>query len=98
MPSVSEDIGSSYQHVNEFFEGFGNTVKGMFEDENAPTDPMIVVKIFESLIDTPNGSRPLRTLAGLDFGFQALNDVVEPIRKASLDSMGLGDVFNGPKS
>ena len=97
VPSVSEEVGSSYQHVNEFIEGFGNNVMGMFEDENAPTDPMIVVKIFESLIDTPNGSRPLRTLAGLDFGFQTLNDVVEPIRQASLDSLGLGELFNGPK-
>jgi NAD(P)-dependent dehydrogenase (short-subunit alcohol dehydrogenase family) len=89
VPATSEDIASAYQHVGEFFEGFGKQVEGMFEDANAPTDPMIVVKIFENLINTPNGSRPLRTIAGLDFGFQALNDAVEPIRKASLESMGL---------
>ena len=89
VPATSEDIASAYQHVGESFEGFGKQVEGMFEDANAPTDPMIVVKIFENLINTPNGSRPLRTIAGLDFGFQALNDAVEPIRKASLESMGL---------
>ena len=69
----------------------------MFEDDNAPTDPMIVVKIFENLINTPNGSRPLRTIAGLDFGFQALNDLVEPNRKAILESMGLEGV-DGPSA
>ena len=67
----------------------------MFEDENAPTDPMIVVKIFENLINSSPGTRPLRTIAGLDFGFQSLNDAVEPHRKASLEAMGL-DNCDGP--
>ena len=95
IPATNDDIASAYQHVGEFFDGFGQQVTEMFEDENAPTDPMIVVKIFEDLINTPDGSRPLRTIAGLDFGFQALNDVVEPLRKASLASMGLEGV-DGP--
>ena len=95
VPATNDDIASAYQHVGDFFEGFGNQVKTMFEDDNAPTDPMIVVKIFENLINTPNGSRPLRTIAGLDFGFQALNDLVEPNRKAILESMGLEGV-DGP--
>jgi hypothetical protein len=68
----------------------------MFEDENAPTDPMVVVEIFEKLINTPAGHRPLRTIAGLDFGFQALNDATEPIRKASLEGMGIV-AWDGPK-
>jgi hypothetical protein len=62
----------------------------MFEDENAPTDPLIVFHIFEKLINTPAGSRPLRTIVGIDFGFQALNDATEPIRTASLEGMGIG--------
>ena len=97
VPATNDDIASAYQHVGDFFEGFGNQVKTMFEDDNAPTDPMIVVKIFENLINTPNGSRPLRTIAGLDFGFQALNDLVEPNRKAILESMGLEGV-DGPSA
>ncbi|MCZ6593716.1 MAG: SDR family oxidoreductase [Bacteroidetes bacterium] len=97
IPATSDDIASAYKHVGEFFDGFGQQVQSMFEDENAPTDPMIVVKIFEDLINAPAGSRPLRTIAGLDFGFQALNDAVEPIRKASLESMGLEGV-DGPSA
>ena len=97
IPATSDDIASAYKHVGEFFDGFGKQVEGMFEDENAPTDPMIVVKIFEDLIDAPAGSRPLRTIAGLDFGFQALNDAVEPFRKAGLESMGLEGV-DGPSA
>ncbi len=96
VPATNNDIALAYKHVGEFFDGFGKQVEGMFEDANAPTDPMIVVKIFENLINSSAGSRPLRTIAGLDFGFQALNDAVEPIRKASLESMGLADCDGPP--
>jgi len=90
VPSVA-DTSADYKHVSEFFDGFGQQVENMFEDENAPTDPMIVVKIFENLVNCKSGARPLRTLAGLDFGFQALNDAVEPMRQASLESLGIAD-------
>lgn len=69
----------------------------LFQDENAPTDPMIVVKDFEKLINQPAGQRPLRTVSGLDFGFKAINDVTEPIRKAGLEGMGIAD-WDGPGS
>lgn len=92
-----EEIASAYGHVQEFIGGFGQQVNSLYEDENAPTDPMIVVEIFENLINMPNGTRPLRTIAGLDFGFQSLNDAVEPIRKASLDAFGVSD-WDGPRS
>lgn len=89
------EIAQAYSHVGKFMEGFGNQVQQMIADENAPTDPMIVVKTFEDLINMPNGSRPLRTIAGLDFGFQALNDAVEPIRLSGLESMGIAGL-DGP--
>ena len=70
IPATNDDVASAYKHVGEFIDGFGQNVQSMFEDENAPTDPMIVVKTIESLIDSPTGSRPLRTIAGADFGLQ----------------------------
>lgn len=91
------EMAAAYQHIVGFMDGFGQQVENMYADENAPTDPMIVVKIFEDLIKMPAGSRPLRTIAGLDFGFQAINDATEPIRKAGLASMGLSD-WDGPRS
>ena len=96
---TAQDNGfaNDYKHVDAFFEGFQNQVKGAFEDSNAPTDPMLVVYAFEKLIDLSAGSRPLRTMVGLDFGIQALNDAVEPFRKGILDSMGLADM-DGPQS
>ncbi|MGB5983410.1 MAG: SDR family oxidoreductase [Nonlabens sp.] len=85
------EINSDYRHVKEFIDGFEKQVKELYENNEA-TDPLIVAKLFESLINTPAGKRPLRSIAGLDFGFQALNDAVEPIRKSSLESMNIGDL------
>jgi len=96
VPPNGLENGNDYQHVAEFGQGFENQVKTLFADSNAPTDPMIVVKIFEELINTPPGKRPLRTIAGLDFGFQALNDATEPIRKAGLEAMGVAG-WDGPQ-
>ena len=44
-----------------------------------------------------NGQRPLRTIAGLDFGSQALNDAVEPIRHSILQGMEIAHL-DGPAS
>ncbi len=93
----NEEIATAYQHIGGFMDGFGQQVQEMYADENAPTDPIIVVKIFENLIDMPAGSRPLRTIAGLDFGFQAINDATEPIRKAGLEAMGISE-WDGPQA
>jgi len=92
IPAADDEIAKDYKHVNEFQEGFGEQVMALFDDDNAPTDPMVVVRIFEDLINAPVGQRPLRTIAGLDFGFQAVNDAIEPIRKASLEAMDIGDL------
>jgi len=92
-----EEIASAYNHVQEFIGGFGQQVTSLFEDKDSPTDPMIVVETFENLIKMQNGTRPLRTIAGMDFGFQALNDATEPIRKASLDAFGVSD-WDGPRT
>jgi NAD(P)-dependent dehydrogenase (short-subunit alcohol dehydrogenase family) len=90
-------IAAAYEHVAAFIEGFGNQVLAAFADENAPTDPLIVAKIFESLIDAPAGSRPLRTTAGLDFGVQQINVAMEPFRKGMLEGFAISE-WDGVKS
>jgi NAD(P)-dependent dehydrogenase (short-subunit alcohol dehydrogenase family) len=92
VPAKNEEVANAYKHVADFMDGFVQNVTTMFDDENAPTDPMVVIKTFEDLINAKPGTRPLRTIAGIDFGMQALNDAVEPIRKASLEGMGLADL------
>ncbi|MEM6647990.1 MAG: hypothetical protein AAF730_17240 [Bacteroidota bacterium] len=89
------EVMAAYAHIGEFAQGFEASVKGLFENGDAPTDAHIVVDIFADLIDMPKGERPIRTIAGLDFGFQALNDASEPIRKAGLEAMGIA-AWDGP--
>lgn len=89
VPNADPEINEAYAHVQGFMDGFGQNVMTMYQDENAPTDPMIIVKIFEDLIDAKPGKRPVRTIGGLDFGVQQLNDAVEPFRKAGLAGMGI---------
>ena len=91
-----QHVMSDYGHVGEFFTGFQQTVQELFENGEAPTDAHLVVDVFDRLIDTPKGQRPIRTIVGLDFGFQAMNDASDPIRKASLESMGLSE-WDGPQ-
>ena len=90
-----QDVMGDYAHVGEFFQGFQGTVRELFENGEAPTDAHIVVDIFDELIDMPKGERPIRTIAGLDFGFQAVNDATDPLRKAGLEGMGIGE-WDGP--
>jgi NAD(P)-dependent dehydrogenase (short-subunit alcohol dehydrogenase family) len=97
IPAGDAAAAAAYPHIAAFSEGFGSQVMAAFADENAPTDPMIVAKIFESLIDAPAGSRPLRTLAGLDFGVQAINDAIDPIRKGIIGAFGIAD-WDGVKA
>jgi short-subunit dehydrogenase len=92
-----EDIAKAYEHVAAFSAEFGSKTQAAFEDENAPTDPKIVVQLFEVLINAPADSRPLRNVAGLDFGARSINDAVEPLRKGVLDAFQLSD-WDGVKA
>ena len=90
VPAEGE-LGEAYKHVADFSDGFVQNLTKLFEDDNAPTSPMVVVEDFEKLIDMAPGTRPLRTISGIDFGVQAVNDALEPIRKGLAEGMGLSD-------
>jgi NAD(P)-dependent dehydrogenase (short-subunit alcohol dehydrogenase family) len=90
------DVKAAYAHVNTFFSEFTESLMQMFSDDAAPTDAKLVIDIFEDLINQPKGQRPLRTVAGIDFGMRAMNDATEPLRKAGLEEMNIGD-WDGPR-
>ncbi|MEX0321896.1 MAG: SDR family oxidoreductase [Puniceicoccaceae bacterium] len=91
-----DEIKNAYAHVGAFFEGFGTQVHALFADENAPTDPRLVVEKFDELINTPPGQRPLRNVVGLDFGTDGYNVATEPVRKAILEALEISD-WDGPQ-
>ena len=64
-------------------------IKNVFENPEAPTDPEILVNAMIDLINKPSGQRPIRTVAGLDFGVNQVNSATDPMRRAALEAMGL---------
>jgi len=95
IPGDDEQAAAAYPHVGAFFEGFENSVQEAFADGDAPTDPQLVVDLFAALIDMEDGERPLRSMVGMDFGLQAMNETSEPIRREALAAMEIAD-WDGP--
>ena len=59
--------------AHEAFENLMQSFEGMFNDPDTPTDPVMVVEQMVELIDTPAGSRPFRTVVGVDVGVRDRN-------------------------
>jgi short-subunit dehydrogenase len=95
ISAQNDKITSDYKHLEEFGANFSKQLASIFEDENSPTNPILVAEAFDTLINSPVGTRPLRTIVGLDFGTQAVNDAVEPIRKTTLKETGMEN-WDGP--
>lgn len=93
--SAKEEVMKAYVHLKEFNDVMVTQIQDTYNDPDLPTDPMIVVQDFEKLIDMEPGTRPMRTISGLDWGVQALNDATEPFRKAGLEAMNLTS-WDGP--
>ncbi len=56
--------------------------------EHAP-EPQLVATAIRKLIDMP-GTRPLRTVVGIDYGVSDLNRAVESVQHELLDALGMG--------
>lgn len=69
----------------KMFESF----MAMFQGENAP-NPHDVAAAIVTLIDTPKGSRPARTVVGQSFGADAINDATAPVQHGAVEALGLG--------
>ena len=83
VPPQNDTLASAYGHVEERQSQFVELVQELLADENAPTDPSIVVDLFDELINMAPGTRPLRTVSGLDFGVRAINDAIEAAVEAN---------------
>jgi hypothetical protein len=76
--------------LNAIFEGMAAAfTANVFENPDTPTDPEILVNTLIDVINTPAGKRPIRMVAGLDFGVGDVNRVTDPMRLAALEALGL---------
>lgn len=77
--------------VTGAFEAMGTDFQAMLASPETPTDPALVVDAIEALIDTPAGTRPLRTVVGMDFGVRARNADDARHDDALFEAFGLTD-------
>ncbi len=66
----------------------------MLQSENAP-DPQLVVDAYLKLADMPFGKRPTRTVVGITWGTDEINELTQPIQDRILKEMQLDAVLGG---
>jgi NAD(P)-dependent dehydrogenase (short-subunit alcohol dehydrogenase family) len=81
---------STYPQVaHQSLEQLEAAFEGMFDDPNTPTDPVVFVEQVTALVDAPAGSRPFRTVVGVDVGVRERNAVVESFDAGVLAAFGM---------
>lgn len=72
----------------------GENYAKMLQSKNA-LDPQWVVDAFLELADMPAGQRPARTVVGITWGVDKINDLTQPIQDNVLKEMQLESVLGG---
>ncbi len=72
----------------------GENFAQMLQSEDAP-DPQWVVDAYLKLAETPFGSRPTRTVVGITWGTDEINNLTQPIQDSILKEMQLETVLGG---
>lgn len=91
-PADIDDRTRSYPEiVHQTLAGMGATFEGLFNDPETPTDPQLVVNRLLELVAMRAGTRPFRSVVGVDFGVGARNAAVEPFDTGLLQTIGLTD-------
>lgn len=75
------------QSLADMSEAFGQ----MFDNDEVPTDPMIVVDRMVELVEMQSGTRPFRSVCGVDFDVSGMNATCEPYYDGVISAMGMED-------
>ena len=91
-PAAADTYAANYPAaVTGAFAAMGSDFQAVLADPATPTDPMDVVHAIAELIDMAPGTRPLRTVVGLDFGVRARNGDDAPHDVGLLQAFGMTD-------
>lgn len=88
------DVLESYGELAGIPSAMGESFAQMLQSENAP-DPQWVVDAYLKLSDLPFGSRPTRTVVGITWGTDEINNLTQPIQDRVLKEMQLNTVLGG---
>lgn len=93
VPEHSEVL-NSYGELAEVPVAMGEQFAQMLQSEAAP-DPQWVVDAYLKLVEMPTGKRPTRTVVGMTWGVDEINDLTQPIQDRILKEMQLDSVLGG---
>ncbi len=90
QPADVDGRAARYPSVaHETFEALGAAFDEVLEDPEMPTDPTLVVDRMVELADMDKGTRPFRSVVGVDFGVRDRNASDEAHDPGLLEAMGL---------
>ncbi|MFW6088725.1 MAG: SDR family oxidoreductase [Gemmatimonadota bacterium] len=89
-PADEEGRAATYPDtVPHAFDTMQAAFDAIFADPQAPTDPELVVDAMIDLIDQDPGTRPVRTVVGVDFGVRERNEFSDARDAELLAEMGM---------
>lgn len=88
------EVLETYGELAGVPNAMGENFAQMLQSENAP-DPQWVVDAYLKLADQPFGSRPTRTVVGITWGTDEINNLTQPIQDRILKEMQLEEVLGG---
>ncbi|WP_439129858.1 SDR family oxidoreductase [Polaribacter sp.] len=93
VPAHSEVL-ESYGELAGVPNAMGENFAQMLQSEDAP-NPQWVVDAYLKLAETPFGSRPTRTVVGITWGVDKINELTQPIQDNVLKEMQIDSVLGG---
>jgi NAD(P)-dependent dehydrogenase (short-subunit alcohol dehydrogenase family) len=92
-PAHSEVL-DSYGELAGVPKAMGENFAQMLQSEDAP-DPQWVVDAYLKLAEMPFGKRPTRTVVGITWGVDKINELTQPIQDSVLKEMQLDSILAG---
>lgn len=89
-----DEVLETYGELAGVPTAMGENFAQMLQSEDAP-DPQWVVDAYLKLAEMPTGKRPTRTVVGITWGVDEINDLTQPIQDRVLKEMQLEAVLGG---
>ncbi len=92
-----QNILKTYGDLADVPSAMGKEFDKMLQGNDAP-DPQWVVDAYLKLADMPAGKRPTRTVVGMTWGVDKINELTQPIQDNVLKEMQLENILAGTSS
>ena len=93
QPADADGRAATYPAaLHETFAAMGAAFDEMFGDPEVPTDPQMVVDETIALCEMTPGTRPLRTVVGVNFGVDGMNEAATGFEAGVLEAFGMTEV------